>query len=80
MSAYTYLVRHAPYGFEEPAPLRQMARLTAELLLRRIESPQEEEGRRTHYRLSGELIVRGSTARPHVKSKKPSNGKLSTND
>jgi hypothetical protein len=26
MSAYTYLVRHAPYGFEEPAPLRQMAR------------------------------------------------------
>jgi LacI family transcriptional regulator len=44
-------------------PLRQMARLTAELLLRRIGSP-DEEGSRTHYRLSGQLVVRGSTGKP----------------
>ena len=45
-------------------PLRQMAELTSELLLRRMSSAGDAGSARAHCRLSGELIVRGSTGPP----------------
>jgi LacI family transcriptional regulator len=65
-------------------PLHKMGVLAAQTLLKQILSAGKNGEvavpHASHLIVDPELIVRGSTARPHVKSKKPSNGKLSTND
>jgi LacI family transcriptional regulator len=58
-------------------PLHKMGVLAAQTLLKQILSPGKNgEVAASQLVVDPELIVRGSTARPQVKSKKHSRGKL----